>query len=135
MIAAKVAVATVLPATIVSARFIMPAVLEAEGSLALFFALAGFLSTAVGCLIAALALRRRIALVPLFWVAAIAVLVATILLSIFPTMPTWPFTGEGFIVAWVLMSAVFTAALLYAVGFMPNKRFNRDARKAARPLS
>jgi len=117
MTATKVAIAAVLPSLIVAARFVVPALSNSERGLTWFFAVAGFLATFVGCLIAALLLRRRITLVSELWVVAIAIVVAAVLLAIFPTMPSWPFTGEGFIVVWVLMAAGFTAALLYVVGY------------------
>jgi hypothetical protein len=31
-------------------------------------------------------------------------------------MPNWPFTSEGFLVAWVLIAAGLTAVLVLAVG-------------------
>jgi len=117
MTATKVAIAAVLPALIVSGRFVVPALLDPEGGgLTWFFAVAGFLATLLGCLVAALLLRRQVALVPSPWVGAIGVTVAGILLAIFPTMPNWPFTSEGFLVAWVLIAAGLTAVVLFSVG-------------------
>ena len=117
MIATKVAIASVLPALIVAARFAIPGLLGSKDDLTWFFAITGLLATLVGCLGAAFPLRRRIAHIPSVLVTAVAIAVAAALLAIFPTMPQWPFTGEGFVVAWVLMSAGFTAALVYAISY------------------
>jgi hypothetical protein len=117
MSAMKVAIASVLPALIVAARFAIPGLMGSKDDLTWFFAVAGLLATLVGCLGAALPLRRRIAHIPFVAVVAVAIGVAAALLAIFPTMPQWPFTGEGFIVAWVLMSAGFTAVLMYAISY------------------
>ena len=112
---ARTAVGAILPAVIVAARFV---VLESwDSAYTLFFATTGFLATLFGCGIAAVLFHRRISRTPLLAVAGASVLVAGILLAIFPTMPSWPFTGEGFVVAWVLMSAGFTTALFFAASY------------------
>jgi len=117
MSATKVAIASVLPASIVAARFAIPGLMGSKDDLTWFFALVGLLATLIGCLCAALPLRRRIAHIPFVPLVVGAIGVAATLLAIFPTMPHWPFTGEGFIVAWVLMSAGFTAGLVYAISY------------------
>jgi hypothetical protein len=117
MIATKVSIASVLPALIVAARFAIPGLMGSKDDLTWFFAITGLFATLVGCLGAAFPLRRRIARVPSVLVAAVAIAVAAVLLAIFPTMPQWPFTGVGFIVAWVLLAAAFTAALFFAISY------------------
>lgn len=117
MTATKVAIAAVLPALIVAGRFVIPALSGSKDNLTWFFAVTGFLATLVGCLAASVPMRRRITAVPHLWITAVGIAVAAALLAIFPTMPNWPFTGVGFIVAWVLMAAGFTAAFLFAVSY------------------
>jgi peptidoglycan/LPS O-acetylase OafA/YrhL len=112
---ARTGISAVLPAAIVAARFI---VLESwDSSYTWFFATTGFLATLFGCGAAAVFLHRRISRTPILAVTGISVVVAGVLLTIFPTMPSWPFTGEGFVVAWVLMSAGFMTALLFAASY------------------
>lgn len=106
----RTAIVALVPSFIVAARFLLPGSLN-DGYTS-FFALVGFFATMVGCLIAVVLLRRRAARIPLWVVLAISVVVASVLLAVFPTMPSWPFAGEGSIVAWVAMAAVFTVALL-----------------------
>ena len=112
---AKGAIATVLPASIVAARFLIPGAWD--NAYTWFFGVTGFIATLVGCLGAVLVLRRRIAHIPALVVVLIGGAVAGVLLAIFPTMPSWPFAGIGFVVAWVLMSAGFTVALIFGVGY------------------
>ena len=111
----KGAIVSLLPAAIVAARFLIPG--EWDVGFTWFFAITGLISTFIGCLVAAIAVRRRLSLLPVVAVSIIAVLVAAILLAIFPTMPRWPFTGIGFIVSWVLMAAGFTMVLTYGASY------------------
>jgi peptidoglycan/LPS O-acetylase OafA/YrhL len=106
----RIAVVALVPSIIVALRFVWPGSF-ADGYTS-FFAFIGFLATMVGCLIAVVMLRRRAARVPFWVLSAISIVVAAALLAVFPLMPSWPFTGEGFIVVWVAMAAVFTVALL-----------------------
>ena len=117
MTATKVATASVLPALIVAARFAIPGLMGSKDTLTWFFAITGPVAMLVGCLSAALPLRRRISRMPPLVIMGVAIAVAAALLVIEPTMPQWPFTGEGFIVAWVLISAGLTAMLVYAVSY------------------
>lgn len=112
---ARISVGSILPAAIVAARFI---VLGAwDNSYTWFFGIAGFLATLVGCGTAVVLLRHRIRRIPLLLVSGLAIAVAAALLTIFPTMWSWPFAGVGFIIAWVLMSGGFMAALLFGFSF------------------
>lgn len=113
----KAVIASVVPALIVAGRFLL---FREEGDIhgyAAVFAILGFSATLAGCVIAVVVLRRRLIRIPVFVVTAIAVAVAGVLLAIYPTMPSWPFTGEGFVVAWVLIAAGVTAALMYGAGW------------------
>jgi peptidoglycan/LPS O-acetylase OafA/YrhL len=111
---AKGTIATVLPAVIVAARFFVPG--DWDNSYTWFFGVTGLVATFLGCLAAVVLLHRQLAHIPMWVLALIAVVVAGVLLAIFPTMPSWPFAGVGFIVAWVLMAAGFTAVLVYGAG-------------------
>jgi hypothetical protein len=111
----KGAIASVLPAAIVAARFLIPG--EWDVGFTWFFAITGLIATFIGCLVAAIVVRRRLTRLPVLAVSIIAVVVAAILLAIFPTMPRWPFTGVGFIVSWVLMAAGFTMVFTYGASY------------------
>ena len=112
---ARIGIGALVPAVIVAARFVIPGV--PDDPFSGFFAVTGFLATLCGCAAAAVILRRRMRRTPLLLIAGVSLAVAATLLAIFQTMPSWPFTGVGFVVAWVLMSAGFMATLLLAVSF------------------
>lgn len=115
MRALKLAVAAVLPAALVAARFAWPS--TPKDDLWGFFAVVGFFATLLGCSSATLILRARAVRLPTWVIALIGVAVAAMLLAVFATMPSWPFTGVGFIVAWILIACGFTGALLYVAGY------------------
>ena len=114
MLATRIALAAFLPATIVAARFVIPGLWQND--LTLFFASTGFVTTFLPCLVSAMALRRKLVRIPTVAVALSAAGVAILLLAVFPTMPSWPFAGAGFVVAWLLMSAAFSALMLLGLG-------------------
>ena len=108
-------IAAAVPSIIVAGRFLIPG--KWDVGMTWFFAVTGLVATFVGCVIAVVVLRRRVARLPIVAILIIGAVVAGILLAIFPTMWSWPFAGIGFVVAWVLMSAGFTMALTYAAGY------------------
>src|SRR5688572_22541969 len=103
-----------LPAAIVAARFLLPG--RWSNDWTWFFAATGFIATFVGCAIAVLPMLKIVQRIPVWSVALISTVSAAILLLIFPTMPSWPLTDIGFVVAWVAMSATFSSALLFVIG-------------------
>ncbi len=113
----RIAVVGLLPASIVAARFLVPGSFG-EG-LTWLLAGVGFLASAVGCLAGGFLLLRRVARVQPLAIAGISCLVAVFLLAVFPLMPSWPFTGGGFVFAWVAMAFAFTSVLLTLVSFKP----------------
>lgn len=115
MAIAKGVIASVLPALIVMARFLIPG--DWSVGMTWFFAVTGLVATLVGCLAAVVALRRRVALLSVRVVLALSVAVAVLLLAIFTTMPSWPFTGIGFVVTWVFLAAGLTWGLTYAASY------------------
>ncbi len=117
MSAAKIALAALLPAALVAARFVVPALSGHEIDLSWVFAILGFVATFLGCLAAAIVLRRRLAVMPSPRIAVAGAAVAAILLAIFPTLPGWPIGSEGIAVAWIGMAGTFTAALVYAASY------------------
>lgn len=113
----KIALAALLPASIVAARFIVPALSGHEIDLSWVFAALGFVATFLGCLAAAVVLRRRLATFSSLRIAVVGAAVAAILLAIFPTLPGWPLRSEAIAVAWIGMAGAFTAVLLYAASY------------------
>jgi hypothetical protein len=113
----RVALAALLPAAIVAARFIVPALSGHEIDLSWVFAMLGFVATFLGCLAAAVALRRRLAKLSPLRIAVVGAAVAAILLAIFPTLPGWPLSSGAIAVAWIGMAGTFTAALVYAASY------------------
>lgn len=105
------AIVAVLPALIVMARFLVPGDWNSE--MTWFFAQAGLAATFIGSIVPAVFLRRRIAKLPVYVALGVSVTIAVLLLAIFSTMPSWPFTGIGFIVIWVLLAAGLTLGFTY----------------------
>lgn len=110
----KVVAAALLPAVLVAARFVVPALTGHEVDLSWVFAILGFACTLLGSLVGAIVLRRRLARIPPLLVAVVGAAVAGVLLAIFPTLPAWPIGSQGIAVVWVALSAALTAGLLYA---------------------
>ncbi|MGQ0543749.1 MAG: hypothetical protein ACT4P3_00235 [Betaproteobacteria bacterium] len=125
MSAGKIAIAALLPALIVSGRFAVPALAGHEIDLSWVFAILGFVATLLGSLAGALALRRRLALMPSLLVAVVGMVVAGILLAIFPTLPGWPIGSEAIAVVWIAISAALTAVLLYAASYTAGRGKDR----------
>src|SRR6185436_21077906 len=99
MDAQRFAFVVLTPAAIVAARFLVPSF--GVGFWPRVFALLGFVATLVGCAIAAWILRRQLSQVA-FSRLVFVVLFTGIspLVANFPFMPSWSFTGIGFVVAW-----------------------------------
>jgi hypothetical protein len=111
----KILTIAVVPSAIVAARFLIPGAWNNGNTWA--FAIIGFVATFVGCIAAAIALRRRVSRTPYAAVVAVCVVVAAALLVIFTTMPSWPFAGVGFIVAWVALAASLTIAFTFGASY------------------
>ena len=56
-------------------------------------------------------------MIPKIAISFVAISVSVVLLFIFPTMPNWPFTDVGFLIAWLSMAAVICSVLLYVVSY------------------
>jgi hypothetical protein len=115
MAIAKGAIVSVLPALIVMARFLIPG--DWSDGMTWFFAVTGLVATLFGCLAAVVVFRHRVALLSVRVALGLSVAVAVLLLAIFTTMPSWPFTGIGFVVSWVLLAAGLTLGLTYAASY------------------
>jgi hypothetical protein len=54
---------------------------------------------------------------PLHILVVVGVFVAAILLAIFPTMPSWPFTDVGLVVGWILIAHGLSAAAIFMASY------------------
>ena len=108
----RFALIALAPAVIVAARFLVP--YFGAGFWPRAFAILGFAATLLGCAIAAWACRAWLAGISYPRLLLVAVFIAVVpLVVVFPSMPHWPFTGIGFVVAWCLISGALCAASLY----------------------
>ena len=85
--------------------------------IAKFFAIIAFIATFIGCAIGFFVNRKRLSRVPSWLLAAACLLVAGILVFVYPYVPSWPFSGIGLVVTWVFVCIALWSIVAFSAGY------------------